>query len=82
MPGGGEHERAAAVLDGEPADAAGRIHPRMPLAIAPNDWGIWLDPGNQDPAEVRALLTAPRPGAWTPGRCPPPSTASATTVPS
>ncbi|MFI5520097.1 SOS response-associated peptidase [Streptomyces platensis] len=50
------------IITTEATDAAGRVHPRMPLAIAPDDWGSWLDPAHDDPGELRALLTAPAAG--------------------
>ncbi|MGA5562954.1 SOS response-associated peptidase [Streptomyces platensis] len=50
------------IITTEATDAAGRVHPRMPLAIAPDDWGAWLDPAHDDPGELRALLTAPAAG--------------------
>ncbi|GHF54625.1 DUF159 family protein [Streptomyces mashuensis] len=50
------------ILTTEAEDAAGRIHPRMPLAIAPDDWDAWLDPAHEDPAELRALLATPAEG--------------------
>ncbi|MEU3353065.1 SOS response-associated peptidase [Streptomyces sp. NPDC037389] len=50
------------IITTEATDAAGRVHPRMPLAIAPGDWDSWLDPAHQDPAELRDLLTAPAAG--------------------
>ncbi|MEY9962547.1 putative SOS response-associated peptidase YedK [Streptacidiphilus sp. MAP12-16] len=50
------------VITTEAKDAAGRIHPRMPLTIAPADFESWLDPTHQDPHELRALLTAPAAG--------------------
>ncbi|MEU8917249.1 SOS response-associated peptidase [Streptomyces nigrescens] len=50
------------IITTEATDAAGRVHPRMPLTIAPADWSAWLDPAHQDPAELRALLTAPAAG--------------------
>ncbi|MDX6349051.1 MAG: hypothetical protein QOF84_3841 [Streptomyces sp.] len=50
------------ILTTEAADAAGRIHPLMPLAIAPADYDAWLDPAHQDSDELRALLTSPAGG--------------------
>ncbi|MEU5211791.1 SOS response-associated peptidase [Streptomyces sp. NPDC020742] len=50
------------IITTEATDAAGRVHPRMPLAIAPDDWSAWLDPGHEHPDELRALLTAPAAG--------------------
>ncbi|WP_327641095.1 SOS response-associated peptidase [Kribbella sp. NBC_00482] len=29
-------------------DSVGRIHDRMPVAIAPDHWNEWLDPRNHD----------------------------------
>ncbi|MGK5637002.1 SOS response-associated peptidase [Streptomyces sp. URMC 126] len=53
---------SCSVITTEATDAAGRVHPRMPLAIAPDDWDTWLDPTHRDPAELRALPTAPAAG--------------------
>ncbi|MYS22927.1 Putative SOS response-associated peptidase YedK [Streptomyces sp. DvalAA-14] len=50
------------VITTDATDAAGRIHPRMPLAVAPADYDAWLDPAHRDPQDVRALLTAPADG--------------------
>ncbi|MEV4436550.1 SOS response-associated peptidase [Streptomyces sp. NPDC049585] len=50
------------VITTEATDAAGRIHPRMPLAVAPDDWDTWLDPAHDEPAELHALLTTPAAG--------------------
>ncbi|MER5215683.1 SOS response-associated peptidase [Streptomyces sp. NPDC002838] len=50
------------VLTTEATDAAGRVHPRMPLALTPDHYGAWLDPHHQDPDELRALLTQPANG--------------------
>lgn len=43
-------------------DAAGRVHPRMPLALAPDHYDTWLDPDRREPGELRALLTRPADG--------------------
>ncbi|MFJ8787804.1 SOS response-associated peptidase [Streptomyces sp. NPDC102462] len=50
------------ILTTEATDAAGRVHPRMPLALAPDHYAAWLDPHHDDPAELRALLTRPADG--------------------
>ncbi|GAA0424612.1 SOS response-associated peptidase [Streptomyces luteireticuli] len=50
------------IITTEATDTAGRIHPRMPLTVAPADYEAWLDPAHQDPDELRALLTAPAHG--------------------
>ncbi|MER7764576.1 SOS response-associated peptidase [Streptomyces sp. NPDC097619] len=52
----------ATVLTTEATDAAGRIHPRMPLALHPDDFAAWLDPAHQDTGDLRALLHAPADG--------------------
>ncbi|MEU0036182.1 SOS response-associated peptidase [Streptomyces sp. NPDC006333] len=50
------------ILTTEATDAAGRVHPRMPLALTPGHYDAWLDPHHQDPADLRALLTQPADG--------------------
>lgn len=46
----------------EATDAAGRIHPRMPLTITAADYDAWLDPEHRNADELRALLTSPADG--------------------
>lgn len=46
----------------EATDAAGRVHPRMPLALAEDHYEAWLDPARQAPGELRALLRQPTDG--------------------
>ncbi|MCX5195287.1 SOS response-associated peptidase [Streptomyces sp. NBC_00249] len=50
------------VLTTEASDDAGRVHPRMPLTLAPDDYDSWLDPGQRDPHALRALLATPAGG--------------------
>ncbi|WP_371680320.1 SOS response-associated peptidase [Streptomyces sp. NBC_01276] len=50
------------VITTEATDAAGRVHPRMPLALAPADYDAWLDPGHRDPHALRTLLATPAEG--------------------
>lgn len=49
-----------------------RIHDRQPLALEPEQWGDWLDPGLTSPDDVRSLVDAAHvPGrfqAWPVGR--------------
>ncbi|AXE27577.1 SOS response-associated peptidase [Streptomyces globosus] len=52
----------ATIITTEAADAAGRIHPRMPLALDPDDYDAWLDPAHQDADALRALLHTPAAG--------------------
>ncbi|MFD4371300.1 SOS response-associated peptidase [Streptomyces sp. NPDC058486] len=50
------------VITTEATDAAGRVHPRMPLALSPDHYAAWLDPHHQDTGDLRALLTQPAGG--------------------
>jgi putative SOS response-associated peptidase YedK len=51
-----------AIITTEATDAAGRIHPRMPLALTPDHYDAWLDPHHEDADALRALLTQPADG--------------------
>ncbi len=46
----------AVIITTRAEDEVGRIHDRMPMVIEPDRWEDWLDPGDTDPARVRALL--------------------------
>jgi putative SOS response-associated peptidase YedK len=50
------------IITTEATDAAGRVHPRMPLALTEAHYDAWLDPGHQDPDRLRTLLTRPADG--------------------
>lgn len=50
------------VITTEATDAAGRVHPRMPLALTPDHYDAWLDPSHHDTDDLRALLTQPAAG--------------------
>ncbi|MFF9094253.1 SOS response-associated peptidase [Streptomyces sp. NPDC014802] len=50
------------IITTEATDAAGRVHPRMPLALTPDHYSAWLDPHHDDTEELRALLTQPADG--------------------
>lgn len=50
------------IVTTDATDAAGRVHERMPLTVAPADRDLWLDPGVDDPDRLRHLLTAPGDG--------------------
>ncbi|MCZ4610841.1 SOS response-associated peptidase [Streptomyces sp. Lzd4kr] len=50
------------IITTEATDAAGRIHPRMPLALTPEHYDAWLDPHHQSTDDLRALLTTPADG--------------------
>jgi putative SOS response-associated peptidase YedK len=55
-----DHERAwlwtATIITTSAPDELGKIHDRMPMVIEPQRWSDWLDPANNDPADLRALL--------------------------
>ncbi len=46
----------ATIITTSAPDELGQIHDRMPMVIDPASWADWLDPGNRDPADLRALL--------------------------
>ncbi|WP_335972759.1 MULTISPECIES: SOS response-associated peptidase [Streptomycetaceae] len=50
------------VITTDATDSSGRIHPRMPLTIAPEHHADWLDPAHRDPDDLRALLALPSGG--------------------
>ncbi|MFD5267806.1 SOS response-associated peptidase [Streptomyces sp. NPDC058335] len=50
------------VITTDATDAAGRVHPRMPLALTDDHYDAWLDPAHQDPDELRSLLGRPADG--------------------
>ncbi|MFI1168146.1 SOS response-associated peptidase [Streptomyces sp. NPDC020801] len=50
------------IITTEATDAAGRVHPRMPLALTEDHYDDWLDPRHQDPGELRELLSPPAGG--------------------
>ncbi|MFE7893279.1 SOS response-associated peptidase [Streptomyces sp. NPDC057412] len=50
------------IITTEATDAAGRVHPRMPLALAPDHYDAWLDPRHESPDGLRALLVQPAEG--------------------
>ncbi|WP_395297885.1 SOS response-associated peptidase [Kitasatospora hibisci] len=52
----------ATIITTDATDAAGRVHDRMPLTIAPDGLDAWLDPEHTDPVGLRGLLHAPAGG--------------------
>lgn len=48
--------RTCTVITTEATDAAGHIHDRMPMTVAPGAVDAWLDPTLTDPDQVLALL--------------------------
>ncbi|MCC9307790.1 SOS response-associated peptidase [Kitasatospora sp. RB6PN24] len=53
---------SVAIITTRATDAAGRIHPRMPLTIEPEDAEQWLDPDQHDADRLRRLLVQPGAG--------------------
>jgi putative SOS response-associated peptidase YedK len=55
-----DHERAwlwtTTIITTSAPDELGKIHDRMPMVIEPDRWSDWLDPANNDPADLRSLL--------------------------
>lgn len=41
-----------------------RLHDRMPVILAPEDYGPWLDPKTTDANRLRSLLRPAEPTAW------------------
>ncbi|MER5449945.1 SOS response-associated peptidase [Streptomyces sp. NPDC002766] len=50
------------IITTEATDAAGRVHPRMPLALTPEHYDDWLDPTHQNADRLRDLLGRPADG--------------------
>ena len=50
------------IITTEATDAAGRVHPRMPLALPPDHYDTWLDPRHESTDDLRALLVQPAEG--------------------
>lgn len=55
--------RSYTIITTTATDDVGRIHDRMPMAIAPENWTDWLDPRNQDVDDLRALMAPPLGGS-------------------
>jgi putative SOS response-associated peptidase YedK len=52
----GEPVESCALLTTEANGFTRSIHDRMPVILAPADYGLWLDPTVQDPAKLQPLL--------------------------
>lgn len=50
------------IITTDATDSSGRVHPRMPLTIAPEHYAEWLDPDQHAPDDLRALLALPSDG--------------------
>jgi len=50
--------RTCAIVTSEARPPVDRLHDRMPVVVAPDDWATWLDP-HADPSELFPLLAPP-----------------------
>lgn len=56
---------SCAIITTQAVDELGRIHDRMPLQVAPQNWDAWLDPGLTAAGRAKALAHIPAPGELT-----------------
>ncbi|GAA2179569.1 SOS response-associated peptidase [Brooklawnia cerclae] len=56
---------SCAIITTAASDDLGRIHDRMPVQVAPDDWDAWLDPALTDSGKARQLVHVPLPGEMT-----------------
>jgi putative SOS response-associated peptidase YedK len=52
----GSELETCAILTTSPNELVGEIHQRMPVIIAPEDYGAWMDPTCEKPADIAHLL--------------------------
>jgi putative SOS response-associated peptidase YedK len=52
----GSELETCAILTTSPNEMTAKIHPRMPVIIAPGDYGRWMDPANEKPGTLEPLL--------------------------
>ena len=48
--------RTVCLITTEPNELMRGIHERMPVIVARDDYGAWLDPGNQDAGKLKAFI--------------------------
>lgn len=48
--------RTLSLITTEPNELMRDIHERMPVIVARDDYGAWLDPGNQDAGKLKAFI--------------------------
>lgn len=53
---------SCSILTTDAVGEPGMIHDRMPVQVAPQDWGDWLDPRLSDAAAAMELVHVPQPG--------------------
>jgi putative SOS response-associated peptidase YedK len=47
---------SATIITTDATDAVGRIHDRMPVVIASDDWRSWLNPDVNERSEIEGLM--------------------------
>jgi putative SOS response-associated peptidase YedK len=48
--------RTFTIITTRPNDQMAGLHDRMPVIVPDDAWGMWLDPGVEDPAELQGLF--------------------------
>jgi putative SOS response-associated peptidase YedK len=48
--------KSCTIITMDAGESVKDIHNRMPLTLKPEAYEEWLDPGNQEPAKIEALL--------------------------
>lgn len=56
QPRGGEAVESCTIITTSANDVVGRVHDRMPVILAPEDWRRWIDPRTAGPADLTRLL--------------------------
>jgi len=54
--GSGSEIRSCTILTTEANGLVGEVHPRMPVILAPEDYGLWLDPDVREAEPLLPLL--------------------------
>jgi putative SOS response-associated peptidase YedK len=52
----GSEVKSATIITTEPNELMAQLHNRMPVILSPNDYALWLDPGEHAPADLQSLL--------------------------
>ena len=59
----GSHLETCAIITTTPNENLAEIHDRMPVILAEEHWGVWLDPTMEEPPALTELLV-PCPSDW------------------
>jgi putative SOS response-associated peptidase YedK len=54
-----ERRRTFSIVTRRANDALARLHDRMPVVVAPEDWALWLTPEPIDPGALHAVIDRP-----------------------